>query len=59
MSLRVNADKRGVKATESIRVLIADDDNQLSRRLADYVSERGFEARVVSNGKEARLQILS
>jgi DNA-binding response OmpR family regulator len=41
-----------------IRVLIADDDNQLSRRLADYIGDRGFEARVVSNGKDARAQIL-
>lgn len=41
-----------------IRVLIADDDNQLSRRLADYISDRGFEARVVTNGKDARAQIL-
>lgn len=47
-----------MKIAERIRVLIADDDNQLSRRLADYISERGFEARVVSNGKEARAQIV-
>lgn len=39
---------------ERIRVLIADDDNQLSRRLADYISDRGFDARVVNNGKDAR-----
>lgn len=38
--------------------MIADDDNQLSRRLADYIGDRGFEARVVSNGKDARTQIL-
>lgn len=38
--------------------MIADDDNQLSRRLADYIADRGFEARVVSNGKDARAQIM-
>lgn len=47
-----------MKPQERIRVLIADDDNQLSRRLADYINERGFEARVVNNGKEARAQIV-
>ncbi len=41
-----------------IKVLVADDDNQLSRRLADYIGDRGFESRVVSNGKDARLEIL-
>src|SRR5262245_1921905 len=41
-----------------IRVLIADDDNLLSRRLADYLGMNGFEARVVSSGKDARSQIL-
>lgn len=44
--------------SETIKVLIADDDNQLSRRLADYIQDRGFEARVVSNGKDARVAIL-
>lgn len=43
---------------DKIRVLIADDDNQLSRRLADYISDRGFEARVVNNGKDARTLIV-
>ena len=57
MSPRVIADKVRVKHVEKIRVLIADDDNQLSRRLADYIGDRGFEARVVSNGKDARTQI--
>ncbi len=38
--------------------MIADDDNQLSRRLADYVSDRGFDVRVVNNGKDARTQIV-
>lgn len=40
--------------SEKIRVLIADDDNQLSRRLADFISDHGFETRVVSNGRDAR-----
>ncbi len=43
---------------EKIKVLIADDDNQLSRRLADYINDRGFSARVVNNGKEARAAII-
>lgn len=43
---------------DRIRVLIADDDTILSRRLADYISARGFEARVVASGKEARAQIV-
>ena len=47
-----------MSAAEKIKVLIADDDNQLSRRLADYISDRGFDARVVSNGKDARVQIM-
>lgn len=42
---------------EKIKVLIADDDNQLSRRLADYIEDRGFSARVVNNGKEAKAMI--
>ncbi|MBX3023206.1 MAG: response regulator [Bdellovibrionales bacterium] len=43
---------------DRIRVLIADDDSIQSRRLADYISARGFEARVVTNGKDARAQIV-
>lgn len=43
---------------KKIKVLIADDDNLLSRRLADYIGDRGFEARVVNNGKDARTQIV-
>lgn len=41
-----------------IKVLIADDDNQLSRRLADYIQDRGFLAKVVNNGKDARSVIM-
>jgi len=47
-----------VSQANRIRVLIADDDNQLSRRLSDYISERGFLVRVVNNGKDARAAIL-
>lgn len=41
-----------------IRVLIADDDHLLSRRLAEYMNHRGFDVRVVNNGRDARTQIL-
>jgi DNA-binding response OmpR family regulator len=47
-----------VKEPEKIRILVADDDNQLSRRLGDYLAEKGFETRVVNNGQDARAQIL-
>lgn len=47
-----------MSAHERIKVLIADDDNQLSRRLADYINDRGFSAKVVSNGKDARAAIV-
>lgn len=51
------ADKSSVSTGQKIKVLVADDDNQLSRRLSDYIADRGFEARVVNNGKDARTQI--
>jgi DNA-binding response OmpR family regulator len=41
-----------------IRVLIADDDTILSRRLAEYINQRGFDARVCSKGSDARTQIV-
>jgi DNA-binding response OmpR family regulator len=41
-----------------IKVLIADDDGQLSRRLADFISDHGFETRVAASGAAARAQIL-
>ncbi|MGZ3722909.1 MAG: response regulator [Bdellovibrionales bacterium] len=47
-----------MKQDEKIRILVADDDNQLSRRLADYLAEKGFLTRVVNNGADARAQIL-
>lgn len=40
-----------------IKVLVADDDGQLSRRLADFISDRGFEARTAHNGNEAKTLI--
>lgn len=43
---------------QRIKVLIADDDNQMSRRLGDHLQEHGFEIRTATNGKEARRQIL-
>jgi DNA-binding response OmpR family regulator len=46
-----------VSSIERIRVLIADDDSIQSRRLAEYISKRGFEARVVTSGKDARTEI--
>ncbi len=46
-----------MKQQSKIKVLIADDDNQLSRWLADYVNEHGFETRAVSNGKDAKSMI--
>jgi DNA-binding response OmpR family regulator len=46
-----------VKQSEKIRILVADDDNQLSRRLGDYLAEKGFDTRVVNNGQDARAQI--
>ena len=43
---------------ERMRILIAEDEGQMTRRVADYLNERGFEARVVHNGKDARDAIL-
>lgn len=42
-----------------IKVLIADDDGQMSRRLADFISDHGFEARISPIGSDAKSQILS
>lgn len=47
-----------MKKENLIRVLVADDDALLSRRLADYIKSRGFDARVVTNGKDAKNEIL-
>ncbi|MCB0384874.1 MAG: response regulator, partial [Bdellovibrionales bacterium] len=37
-----------------IRVLVADDDRQLARRLSDFLIESGFEVKTVYNGREAK-----
>lgn len=37
-----------------IKVLIADDDGQMSRRLAAFISDHGFEVRLCANGTEAK-----
>lgn len=47
-----------MKKENLIRVLVCDDDALLSRRLADYIKSRGFDARVVTNGKDAKEEIL-
>ncbi len=43
---------------DRIRILIADDDAVQARALAQSLSHHGFETRVVTNGNEARPQIL-
>ncbi|MCB0407949.1 MAG: response regulator, partial [Bdellovibrionales bacterium] len=44
---------------EKIKVLIADDDGQTSRQLANFISDHGFDCRLASNGNEARQVLLS
>lgn len=44
---------------ESFRVIIADDDFQMARRLADFLNGKGFQAIAVSNGKDAKTEILT
>ncbi len=44
---------------EPIRVLIADHELQQARSLGQFIGTKGFQVRVVSNGKEARNEILS
>ena len=39
---------------EKIRVLIADDDNQLARNLASYISDHGFDCKLAQTGSEAK-----
>lgn len=58
MGFHSPAEKPRVSSPERIRVLIADDDSILARRLADYISKRGFITRVVANGKDAKAQIV-
>lgn len=45
--------------TEKIRILIADSDGQLSRRLSDYMAERGFACRTALKGSEVKELLLS
>lgn len=52
------ADVKGVQRQEGIRVLIADENTKLARAVADFISLRGFEPRIVTNGREARDMIL-
>jgi DNA-binding response OmpR family regulator len=49
---------RSIAREAQIKVLIADDDNQMSRRLSDFMIEHGFNVRTSNNGKDAREQIL-
>ena len=51
----MNPKKEGA---ERIKVLVADDDGQLCRRLADHISEQGFETKTALSGREARQIIL-
>lgn len=44
---------------EPIRVLIADYEYQQARGLATYIADKGFAARIVSNGKDARKEIIA
>ncbi len=37
-----------------LKILIADDDGQFSRRASDYLNDHGFDSRFVNNGKEAQ-----
>lgn len=41
-------------SSKNYRVIIADDDGQLSRRLSDFFKEKNFDAKLVSNGKELK-----
>jgi DNA-binding response OmpR family regulator len=44
-------------AQERIRVLVADEDTLLVRRLHEYIASRGFETRLVHDGNKARTLI--
>ena len=48
-----------VQMQNRLKILIADDDGQFSRRAADYLIEHGFDCRFVSSGAEAMRQIKS
>ncbi len=42
----------------SFKVLVADDDGQMRRRMTDFLKEKGFEVVDVTNGKEAREKLI-
>jgi len=44
--------------SRNYRVLIADDDGQLSRRCMDFLKEKNFDAKVVATGRELRNLLL-
>lgn len=48
-----------VRAQDRIRVLIADDDWQASRRALDYLTQNGFDVRMCHTGSEAKKLIAS
>lgn len=44
---------------DKIRVLIADYEYQQARSLAEFITQKGFDTRIVNTGKEARHEILN
>src|SRR5687768_15647822 len=44
-------------ASKNYRIVVADDDGQLSRRFTDYLKEKNFDARAVSSGAELKALI--
>ena len=44
----------GMAKIDRVKILIADDDNQLSRHLAGYITDHGFECKVVQSGAQAK-----
>ncbi|MCB0394155.1 MAG: response regulator, partial [Bdellovibrionales bacterium] len=43
----------------SFRVIVADDDGQIRRRMSDFLKDKGFEVEDVTNGKSLREKILA
>lgn len=41
-----------VDASKNYRIVVADDDGQLSRRLSDFLKEKNFDIKMVNNGRE-------
>lgn len=48
----------GLMKKERVKVLIADDDGQLSLRLASELIDRGFDVQVAYNGRQAKNKLL-